>query len=228
MTERSKDRIETPQLTLVRATIPLLTAEETYFEACHRWEERAENLPPKDWAQNELFQERQTSGRRFQELLGASFSGFDWGQIIAADLAQPWPQPLDDYDSRDLAMLYLRSSPESRWGMWYLVFKRPLNKFEKALLIGTCGFKGPPSKEGIVEIGYRIEERYQAVDLATEAVGALVAHAFEDPRVRHVMAETSAHHVPSIRVLGKSGFRRGGTGSGLGSLLFQRDREAAC
>ena len=82
--------------------------------------------------------------------------------MINADTVEPWPQPLDDFDSRDLAMLYLRSNPESRWGMWYLLFKRPLSSYAKTLCIGTCGFKGPPSLEGSVEIGYWIVDRYQA------------------------------------------------------------------
>ena len=227
MAGTSKDRVETPQLTLVRATLPLLEVEQAYLEACQRWADLREHLPLKDWPESELGQELRMLRSKFQRLLGADDLAEDsWARIINAVTFEPWPQPLEDFDSRDLAMLYLRSNPEWRWGMWYLLFKRPLSSYAKTLCIGTCGFKGPPSLEGSVEIGYWLMDRYQAVDVAAEAVGALVVHAFEDSRVQRVKAEASARHVPTIRVLGKNGFRRMGRGRAPDSLLFERDREA--
>lgn len=226
MRVRSKDRIETPQLTLVRATLPRLEAEQAYLEACQRWAELTETLPPAEWPQ-ELSEEIGELKCKFQALIGAdSLAEASWDRILQADTGEPWPEPFLDFDSRDLTALHLRSDPEWRWGMWYLIFKRPLHHYQKTLCIGTCGFTGPPSIEGSVEIGYWLVDRYQAVDLASEAVGALVAHAFEDSRVQRVMAETSERHVPTIRVLGKNRFQRTGRGKAPGSLLFQRDREA--
>lgn len=226
MSERSKDRIETPQLTLVRATLPLLRAEEAYAEADRKWSDL--KLPLEgDPSQNEVLQECRASWGKFKELLGAGIGERSWDHAFQGLKGEPWPE-LDAFDSRDLAKLYLSSNPDSRWGMWYILFKRPLSNYEPALLIGTSGFKSPPSKEGIVEIGYWILDRYQAIQLAAEAVGALVGHAFEDPRVQRVIARASARHIPTIRVLGKNGFLRAGADGGAdGSLLFQRDREAA-
>jgi [ribosomal protein S5]-alanine N-acetyltransferase len=226
MTERSKDRIETPQLTLLRATLPLLRAEEAYVEAEQKWSDV--RLPSEcDLSQNVVFQEWRTSSKRFRELLGAGIGQRSWDNVLQAIKGEAWPE-LDAFDSRDLAKLYLSSNPESRWGMWYILFKRPLSNYQPALLIGTSGFKSPPSSEGTVEIGYWILDRYQAIQLAAEAVGALVGHAFEDPRVQRVIARASARHIPTIRVLGKNGFlRTGARGGADGSLLFQRDREAA-
>lgn len=222
MEERSKDRIETPQLTLVRATLPLLEAEEAYYEACQRWRELPEEPHLRHQLKESLYREIITLYRKFKMLLGA-----DAGEPSWADKGEPWPNSLEDFDPRDLTMLYLRSNPEWTWGMWYIVFKRLHSNDHAPICIGAGCFRGPPSHEGTVEIGYSILERYQCVDLATEAVGALVTHAFEDSRVRRVMAEAHARHVPTIRVLGKNGFRRTGLGRAPGCLLLQRDREVA-
>jgi len=220
-----KDRIETPQLILVRAILPILEAEQAFFEASHRWHESTKGLPLSEWPKNEkeLSRECWTLRERFQELLGAGdLADNSWDRLLQAKKGEPWPEPPDDFDSRDLAMLSLRSNPESRWGMWYVLYKSIC--YERNVCIGTCAFRAPPSAEGSVEIAYWIVDRYQAVDLIAEAVGALVNHAFEETRVQRVMAEASARHVPTIRVLGKNGFRRVGPGRAPGSLIFQRDR----
>ncbi len=220
----TKDRIETPQLVLVRATLPMLEAEQAYLEASQRWHEQIQGLPVSEWPKAD----KQIALRdRFQALLGVDRLAEATWRMPNLEASAPWPEPADDFDSRDLTMIYLKSSPEWRWGMWYLLLKSHVSAYAKSLCIGTCGFKSPPSADGSVEIGYWFVDRYQAVDLAAEMVGALVAHAFEDSRVRCVAAETSARHVPTIRVLGKNSFRRVGPGKASGSLLFRRDREIA-
>ena len=75
-------------------------------------------------------------------------------------------------------------------------------------LVGFGGFKGSPSVEGVVEIGYSIAPAFRGRGLATDAVAQMVQRAFSDPAVRAVDAHTLGHDNPSTRVLQKSGFRR--------------------
>ena len=77
--------------------------------------------------------------------------------------------------------------------------------------VGGCGFKGPPDREGFVEIAYGIEPAHQGKGYATEAAEAMVGYAFGDPRVRAVCAHTLSATSASSRVLTKSRFRCIGT-----------------
>jgi ribosomal-protein-alanine N-acetyltransferase len=79
---------------------------------------------------------------------------------------------------------------------------------EARTLVGLGGFKGPPSSDGAVEIGYAIAPAFQGRGLATDAVAQMVRRAFADAAVRAVDAHTLGHVTPSTRVLEKSGFRR--------------------
>lgn len=47
-------------------------------------------------------------------------------------------------------------------------------------LIGSCGYKGGPSENGIVEIGYEVAEKFRNKGYATEIAGILTKIAFED------------------------------------------------
>ena len=76
-------------------------------------------------------------------------------------------------------------------------------------VIGTCGFKGPPS-EGCVEIAYGIVPEHQGKGYATETAGALVKYAFEKSDVTTVRAHTLPEENASTGVLKKCGFERVG------------------
>jgi [ribosomal protein S5]-alanine N-acetyltransferase len=180
-------RVETPRLTLLEATIPLLMAEGAHVVA--------------DAPQSRPF-------------------GSEFEQLLDAKAAEPWPPPLNDEDSRQWMIRQLEAHPEPGWGMWYILLKR--SPGESAIAVGNGGFKGPPSADGTVEIGYSVVEGYQRLGIGGEAVGAFVERAFANPRVRRVIAETFPDNVSSIRVLEKNGFRRTGAGSEAGSVLFER------
>jgi RimJ/RimL family protein N-acetyltransferase len=77
-------------------------------------------------------------------------------------------------------------------------------------VIGTCGFKGPPDANGIVEIAYGVAPQYENKGYATEAAMALVQFAFDNRHVRIVRAHTIADGNASARVLTKCGFNRVG------------------
>lgn len=79
---------------------------------------------------------------------------------------------------------------------------------EDDLVIGLCGFTGPPDAEGCVEFGYSIAPTYQGRGLATEAANALVEFAATHSSAQKVCAHTLAERNASTRVLEKCGFTR--------------------
>jgi RimJ/RimL family protein N-acetyltransferase len=78
------------------------------------------------------------------------------------------------------------------------------------IVIGSCGYKGPPDPEAVVEIAYGMDPAYQGRGYATEAARALVAFAFGSGRVRLVRAHTRPKESASTRVLTKCKFERVG------------------
>jgi [ribosomal protein S5]-alanine N-acetyltransferase len=76
------------------------------------------------------------------------------------------------------------------------------------VLIGTCGFSGPPDPDGVAEIAYGIAPSYQGRGYATEAARALIEFATKDPRVETIRAHTLAETNASTRVLQKCGLKK--------------------
>ena len=73
-------------------------------------------------------------------------------------------------------------------------------------MIGSCGYKGPPDADGMVEIAYAIDEAHRGQGFATEAAQALADHALKSGRVPIVRAHTLPVANASTRVLTKCGF----------------------
>lgn len=101
-----------------------------------------------------------------------------------------------------LCASYATDPKAHKWGS--LFFVEP----QARVLVGLGGFKGPPSSDAVVEIGYAIAPAFQGQGLATDAVAQMVRRAFEDASVRAVDAHTLGHANPSTRVLEKFGFRK--------------------
>jgi RimJ/RimL family protein N-acetyltransferase len=78
------------------------------------------------------------------------------------------------------------------------------------MVIGTVGFKGPPDRDGVVEVAYGIAPPYQGKGHATAAAAAAVTFAFASPEVALVRAHTLPEANASTRVLAKCGFRHVG------------------
>jgi len=76
--------------------------------------------------------------------------------------------------------------------------------------IGSCGYKGRPDSDEVVEIAYGVDVDYQGHGYATEAALALVTFAFGSGQVRLVCAHTKPDNGASMRVLTKCGFERVG------------------
>jgi RimJ/RimL family protein N-acetyltransferase len=86
------------------------------------------------------------------------------------------------------------------WGPFFFVLEAPRT------LVGLGGYKGGPSSDGVVEIGYAIAPAFRGRGLATEAVRQMVVQGFADPQVTFIDAHTLAQTNASTRVLVKSGF----------------------
>ncbi len=130
-----------------------------------------------------------------------------------------WPPELYGREDVELSLVAAQHTPaeDLRWLFYYFVLRADGDG--SPTVIGIGGFKGPPA-EGEVEIGYSILEAYRRRGYASEAVAALLAVAFDDPRVECVCAETYPELTPSIGVLERSGFRLVGAGIEEDGLRF--------
>jgi [ribosomal protein S5]-alanine N-acetyltransferase len=135
------------------------------------------------------------------ELLTAAVAGADaLGALLDVTVADDWagfPEALPV-----LCASYVNTPNGNRWGSLFFVEPRG------CALVGFGGFKGPPSSDGIVEVGYAIAPAFQGQGLATDALAQMVQRAFVDPIVRAVDAHTLGYANPSTRVLEKGGFRK--------------------
>ena len=77
-------------------------------------------------------------------------------------------------------------------------------------VIGSCGYKGPPDLDAVVEIAYGVDPAYQGRGYATEAARALIAFSYDSGRVTIVCAHTRPEENASTHVLTKCGFARVG------------------
>jgi RimJ/RimL family protein N-acetyltransferase len=115
----------------------------------------------------------------------------------------------------------IRQAPEARlWGD-----RIALTRDGERRIVGSVIFHGRPDDNGLVEVGYGVEESAQKQGFATEAVAACVEWVLTQPRVKKVRATTPPWHQASIRVLEKCGFVRIGLEDheNLGEILvFER------
>jgi RimJ/RimL family protein N-acetyltransferase len=140
---------------------------------------------------------------------------------LGASVAAEWPPPLNDRDSQSWTLRFLEEHLDGAgWAMWYFVRRADRTA------VGVGGFKGLPSADGTVEIGYSVLEAQQRRGYASEAVEGLVAWAFGHPEVTRVIAETYPELVASVGVLEKTGFRFIGPGSEDRVIRFERHRSS--
>ncbi len=116
-------------------------------------------------------------------------------------LAPDWPQP----DLFDLLAHQAEMAPsDAVWRIWLM------QERAERLIIGDVGFHGPPSEEGVVEIGYSIAPAYRRRGYATEAAHAIVDWARRQHGVSAVVAGCAQDNEASIRTLRRLGFRETG------------------
>jgi ribosomal-protein-alanine N-acetyltransferase len=146
------------------------------------------------------------------------------GSGLHARVPATWPPEFLDRPALEFTRDRLAEAPgDGSWWMYFLV----LPTADERVLVGTAGYKGPPTPDGTVEVGYGIVTEHQRRGYASEAVRGLVARAFAAPGVRRVIAETLPELTPSIGVLRKCGFELIGEGSEPGVIRFELTRRSA-
>ena len=78
-------------------------------------------------------------------------------------------------------------------------------------VVGSVVFHGGPDDEGVVEVGYGVEQESQRQGYATEGTRAAVEWALCQPDVRVIRACTPSWHVASRRVLERCGMQLTGS-----------------
>lgn len=138
---------------------------------------------------------------------------------LGASVPASWPPLHLDATSLQFTLDRLSADPAQQgWWMYFIILAAPRGD---RVLAGTAGFAGPPSADGVVEIGYSVVEEHQRRGIATEAVLGLVQHALRTPAVQRVVAHTLPGLAPSIGVLVKCGFRLAGDGPEPGTIRYE-------
>ena len=75
-------------------------------------------------------------------------------------------------------------------------------------IVAEMGFKGVPTRDGAIEIGYGTMPDQQGKGYMTEAVGAMINWALQREDVKCVLAETDQKNLASIRIVQKNGFEQ--------------------
>lgn len=144
--------------------------------------------------------------------------------LLGAEVPE-WPPPLNDEESRQFWISRLTGGPDLvGWVAWYFVRSEADSP---RTVIGNGGFKGKPSADGVVEVGYSLFPQFQHRGYATEAVGALIDWAFAHANVRSVVAETYPELVASIAVLQRLGFTPTSESSEPGVIRFAKEGRTA-
>lgn len=121
---------------------------------------------------------------------------------LGAHIASGWQ---DFPEAMRVSRDKLRADPAlSGWWTHLLLIDAP------PMAVGVCGYTGPPSADGVVEIAYAIAPSFQGQGLATLAAAELTRRAFDDERVNLVCAHTLPKHNASTRVLQKVGLHFAG------------------
>ncbi len=140
------------------------------------------------------------------------------GAALGAVVPPTWPPEYVDAPALEFTLRRLAENPDDvGWWLHFIL----LRDGSTPTLIGTAGYKGPPSEDGTVEVGYGIVSDHQRRGYASETVRALLAKAFGVAGVQRVIAETLPELTASIGVLEKCGFRRTGEGSEPGVIRFE-------
>lgn len=144
--------------------------------------------------------------------------------VIRMEVSEEWPPELYDPDPIEFTIKRLEAAPqEALWWLYYFVRKATEGHAEG--VIGCGGYKGPPTGDGTVEIGYSVVPQHRRAGYATEAAQGLIRHAFRHAAVQRVIAETLPGLVASIGVLEKCGFHCVGDGAEPGVIRYEFLRE---
>lgn len=89
------------------------------------------------------------------------------------------------------------------WHSFWLIIRK-----SDKLVVGSCGFKNKPNKDGEVEIGYGLGKVHERNGYMTECVKKISSWALNQQGIRSIIAETEADNLPSQKVLSRCGFKQ--------------------
>jgi RimJ/RimL family protein N-acetyltransferase len=157
------------------------------------------------------------------ELTLAALAGSrELGAGLDAAVPATWPPMYLDPPALEYTLERLAEGPEQEG--WWLYFVVAIDDAGSRTLVGSGGYKGPPTQDGTVEVGYGIVTDHQRRGYATRTVHRLLDRAFALPEVHRAIAETLPELQPSIGVLLKCGFHLVGAGSEPGVIRFELKR----
>ena len=157
------------------------------------------------------------------ELTLAALAGsVELAERLDATVPPTWPPMFLDPPALEYTLERLAEGPEQTG--WWLYFVVAIDESGRRTLVGSGGYKGPPTPDGTVEVGYGIVTDHQRRGYATTTVHRLLDRAFALPEVHRAIAETLPELKPSIGVLLKCGFRPIGEGSEPGVIRFELAR----
>ena len=137
-----------------------------------------------------------------KNLLASAIQGNDFlskalGYAVCSDWTEFGVAPLA-YTLKILT----QSENENGWWTYF-----PIHTVDQKL-IGSCGYKGRPTPDGMVEIGYEVCPEYRQKGFGTEIANGLLTHAFNDELVKLVIAHTLPMENPSTKILRKLSFKK--------------------
>ena len=121
-------------------------------------------------------------------------------EVLKINIAPNW-SPFE----KELFQYALQKLNEDKNNEGWLAYL-PIQENTKTL-IGSCGFKGKPDKNGNVEIGYEVAKQFRNLGYATEMVSKLIDLAFSFKQIKIIEANTLAKESASTRILEKTGFK---------------------
>lgn len=133
-------------------------------------------------------------------------SCFDYGAVQSSLDANVTRQTHDPEIIYALKEAHYKASSDLGSIHWYTNWELLDRQLE--IIVGTVCFKGPPDETGSVEIGYEVDEAYQNLGYASEAVNALVLWALDFKAVQKIIASVEVDNAPSKRILTKLGMKR--------------------
>lgn len=140
--------------------------------------------------------------------------------LIGAAVPASWPPGDYDEGAQRLFLECLTAAGDAGtgWYGWYGV--RTADDEAPRTVVAGGGYFGPPTPEGVVEIGYSVCPEWRRRGYATQVARALTVHAARQPGVTRVIAHAMADNPASAAVLRRSGFVLDGPGAEPGTLRF--------
>ena len=126
--------------------------------------------------------------------------------LVRAKIPDAWPGRALVERAFSASLEHIRADPMKRlWGDRLMI----AHEGEQRVVVGSVIFHGRPD-DGVAEVGYGVEERWQCKGFASEATRACTDWALAQEGIASVTATTPPWHTASVRVLEKAGFLSSG------------------